>query len=387
MPALWDVDYRKFDSRALLTAGRKARVQHIGPFRMAVRSSRFGYPPRHFPRTWSMSLRSFAARVPSFVVSAVAIALVAVGVATPARAQSDFPKRAVSLVLPFPPGGIADTVARKLAERLAVSWNVPVVVENKAGAAGNIGAAGVAKSAPDGHTLLVTVTDGLVIAAASKAQVGYDPLKDLEPVALASLSSTVLVANAASPLRTFNDVVTYAKQNPGKLNFGTNGIGSSFHLNLEQIKAASGVDITHVPYKGGAQVVTDLVAGRLDLTIVTAFLAAPQIQAGKMRAIALASAQRSAMLPGVPTIAESSIPGFDSPLGMGVFAPAGTPPALIDRINNDVRKAMAAPEVRNSLAQTDTINTNLTAAEFKARFQREVATLAQLIAKSNLKFE
>lgn len=311
-----------------------------------------------------------------------------VAIAPRALAQeSRFPTRPVSLVLPFPPGGLADAVARRLADRLSALWKVPVVVNNKPGAGGNMGAAQVASAEPDGYTLLITVYDGLVITKAFGAKVGFDPTKDLVAVALPTLSSTVIVVHPSVPAKDFPGFIAHAKANPGKLNFGSNGIGSSYHLALEQLNAVAGTDIRHVPYKGSSQVMLDLLAGRLDATIVTAFLGMPHVNEGKVKPLAIGSAERSPLLPGIPTVAESGYPGYEASIGMGVFAPAALPASLVARLNADIRKVMQEPELRKQFLSEGTVVTNLSASEFADRFQKEVVKLQDLIARKNLKIE
>lgn len=301
--------------------------------------------------------------------------------------ESLYPARPVTLVLPFPPGGLADAVARRLADRLTTLWKVPVVVSNKPGAGGNLGASQVASAQADGYTLLITVYDGLVITKASGAKVGFDPTRDLVAVALPTLSSTVIVANPSVPAKDFRGFIAHAKANPGKLNFGSNGIGSSYHLALEQLNAMAGTDIGHVPYKGSSQVMLDLLAGRLDATIVTAFLGMPYVSDGRVKPLAIGSAERSALLPGIPTVAESGYPGYEASIGMGVFAPAALPQTLVARINADIRKVMQDPELAKQFLSEGTVVTDLSPAQFADRFQKEVVKLQDLIARKNIKME
>lgn len=313
--------------------------------------------------------------------------LVVVAAAQLVHAQSDFATRQVILINPYPPGGLADAVARQLSSRISVLWKQPVVVDTRPGATGNLGAAIVAKAAPDGYTMLFTIPEALGITKASGANVGFDPAGDLEPVALVALSSTVLIVNADSKLKTFKDFMDFAAKNPGKLNFGTQGQGSSFHLALEQLKEMSGTDIVHVPYKGAAAALTDLLAGRIDAMIATTTLAAPNVKAGKVRAIAITSGERLTQFDGVPTVAESGYAGFQYPVGLGVFVRAGTPKALVDRLNADIRKVMHEASFLEILAASATVTTDLTASEFRVRWEKEVTQVQRLIAKANIKFE
>jgi tripartite-type tricarboxylate transporter receptor subunit TctC len=308
--------------------------------------------------------------------------------ADPAAAQeAQFPTRPVTLILPFTPGGVADSVTRRMAERLTGLWKVPVLVENKPGAGGNLGAGFVAKAEPDGYTLLVTVFDGLVITKAFARKVGFDPSRDLVPVALPTRSTTVIVVNPSIPATDFRGLVAHAKAHPGKLNFGSNGMGSSYHLALEQLNALAEIDIGHVPYKGSSQVMVDLIAGRLDATIITAFLAMPYVKDGRVKSIAIGSGERSPLLPGIATVAESGYPGYEASLSMGVFAPGALPKPLIARINADIRKVMLEPELTKQFLSEGTVVTNLSAEQVTDRFQKDVRALQDLIVRKNLKID
>ena len=319
-------------------------------------------------------------------IIALAIAGLALAIAAPAFAQN-YPTRPVTLILSFPPGAVVDNVGRRLAASLSETWKVPVVPENKGGAGGNVAASILAKAPPDGYTLMLTVYDGLVIAKAGGIQLGFDPINDLAPVALVGLSTTTFLVNAKSPFKTFPEFIAHAKANPGKLNFGSNGMGGSYHLAIEQINAQAGTAIVHVPYKGGAPSLVDLLAGRVDAIFATTSLATPQVASGNVRIIALGSAKRSALYPGVPTIAEAGVNGFEVPLGLGVFAPAGTPAPLVARINADIRKALESPQMKERLIADGVEASQLTPEQFKARLTSEVAQMETLVKRLNLKFD
>ena len=304
-----------------------------------------------------------------------------------AQAQGDFPSRPVTIVLPYPPGGLADAASRRLAQRLSEVWKVSVVVDSKPGAAGLLGAGIVAKAPADGYTLLYTIPETLSITKAARTQPGFDPVNDFQPVALTALSSTVLTVPSDSPHKTFRDFIDFARRNPGKLNFGVQGTGSSFHLALEQLKALSGTDITAVPYKGAAPAMTDLLGGRLDGMIVSTSVTRPHVQAGKLRVIAMTSKDRVPQMPGVPTIAESGFAGYDAPVGLGVLVRAGTPRPIVDKLSADIRRVMHEPAMVEWLATVATVTSNMTSEEFRARIQREVQTYGQLMDKAGIKLE
>ena len=301
--------------------------------------------------------------------------------------QPAFPTRLVTLVNPYPPGGLADSTARQLSVRLSAMWKQPVVVDTRPGANGNVAASIVAKSAPDGYTLLFAIPEALAITKASGANAGFDPATDLTPVALVAQSSTVLIVGADSPFKTFKEFMDFAAANPGKLTFGSQGQGSQFHLALERLKLLSATDIVHVPYKGAAPALTDLMGGRIHTMIATTSLATPNVKAGKVRVLVVTSGSQLAQFPGVPTLAQAGFAGLSFPVGLGVFVRAGTPRTVIDQLNADVRKVMHEADLLDILAQSATSTTDLTASEFQARWSREAQELAQLIAKASIKFE
>jgi len=304
-----------------------------------------------------------------------------------ARAQDNYPAKAVTLILSFPPGAIVDNVGRKLAAALTALWKVPVVCDNRPGAGGNLAGGIVAKAPPDGYTLLLSQYDSMVIAKAGNASIGYDPLNDLVPVAQVGLSTTLFLVNANSPFKTFPEFIAYAKANPGKLNFGSNGHGGSYHLGIEQLNSIAKTSITHIPYKGGAPSMMDLLAGRVDAILASTSLAQPQLKAGKVRLLALGSARRSPLYPGVPTIAELGNPGYDTSLGLGVFAPQGTPAAVVQKLNRDINTALADSELRQQLAVEGVDPTNVSQAQFHARLTSDVNTTASLLKQLNIRLE
>lgn len=305
------------------------------------------------------------------------------------HAQERFPSRPVTLVVPWSPGAVVDNVGRRLAQRLGELWGQSVIVRNEAGGGGNLGAAGVSRAAGDGHTLLLTLHDGLIIAKAANMKIGFDPLADLAPVGLVGQSVTVLVVKKDSPFKTFDEMVRHAKANPGKLNFGGNGTGTSLHFALERLNAAAGTSIVHVPYRGGAPAMMDVLAGRVDMMIATVSLAKPHLDAGTIRPIAVGNLQRSELFPGIPTVAESGYPGFEVPtgVGLGLFAPASTPRPLVERLNADLRKVVAEPETGAWLRSVGVAPEQLTSAQYAARLKTEVATIDDLIRKFNIKLD
>lgn len=329
----------------------------------------------------------FRVRIRRVIKIALLATILAGPVPMAALAQADYPSRPVNIVLPYPPGGLADAASRRLAQRLTEIWKVSVVIDSRPGAAGLLGAGIVAKGPADGYTLLYTIPETLSITKAARSASGFDPVNDFQPVALVALSSTVLTVPADSAHRSIRDFVEFARRNPGKLNFGVQGTGSTFHLALEQLKAMSGTDITAVPYKGAAPAMTDLLAGRLDAMIVSTSVTLPHMQAGKLRVLAVTSKDRVAQLPGVPTVAESGYAGYDSPVALGVLVRAGTPRAIVDKLSTDIRRVMHEPAMTEWLGNVATVTSDMTPEDFRARIQREVQTYGQLIDKAGIKFE
>lgn len=302
-------------------------------------------------------------------------------------AQSTFPAKVVTLVLSFPPGAIVDNVGRKLAAKLTDIWKQPVICDNRPGAGGNLAGGLVAKMPPDGYSLLLSQYDSMVIAKAGNAPIGYDPLKDLVPVAQVGLSTSLFLVNAISPYRTFAEFIAYAKANPGKLNFGSNGNGGSYHLGIEQLNSIAGVKIVHIPYKGGAPSLLDLLGGNVDAILASNSLALPQLAAGKVRVLALGSARRSNLYPGVPTIAELGNPGYDVSLGLGIFAPRDTPAAIVTRINSDVNSALRDPTLRQQIIAEGVDATESTPDGFRTQLIANVGQTAILLKQLNIKLD
>ena len=257
----------------------------------------------------------------------------------PAALAQAFPAKAVKIVVPFPPGGGADTLARIMGPYLTRIWGQPVLVENKPGASGHIGADAVAQAPPDGYTLLM----------ASTAALSDRNVKNFAPVTLVSASAYVIVVNPNVKASTVKELVSEAKAEPGKLSFGSSGTGAASHLSAELFAAMAGIKLLHVPYKGTGQAVTDLLAGQIDLMFAPAQTAMPYVQAGKLKALAVTSAKRASTLPGLPTAAESGLPGYEALGWFGLLAPAATPRAIVDKVSADANAVLALPEVRERL--------------------------------------
>jgi tripartite-type tricarboxylate transporter receptor subunit TctC len=315
---------------------------------------------------------------------AFAIACVVAAVPFDAAAQS-YPAKPIRFVAPFPPGGSADTIGRLLAEALAKRLGQPVLVENRPGAGGNIGVDLVAKSPPDGYTIGIGAAGALVINQSLMGKLPYDPLKDLAPVSKLADIPIVLAAAAATPAASVGEVIAVAKAKPGVLSFASAGNGTAMHLSGELFKLMAGVDIVHIPYKGSGPATTDLVAGQVPLAFVDLASALPQIRAGRIRGLGVASGKRTITAPDLPTIAESGVPGYDAVGWFGVIAPAGTPREVVARLNAEIVRAMALAEVRERALAVGAEPSTTTPEEFAAFIAAEIPKWERVVKASGAK--
>lgn len=279
----------------------------------------------------------------------LAICLACAAATSTALAQT-YPSRPVRLIVPFPPGGAVDAYARSIQPALSENLGQPVIIENRAGASGMIGAELVAKAPADGHTLLVGNVATLAMNSAVYTKMPYDPLKDLTPIMHTVKVNYVLVVTPSVPVRTVAELVSYAKANPGKLSYGSSGSGSAQHMAAELFKAQTRSNITHVPYKGTGALVGDLVAGHIQMAFADQASMMPQVKAGKLRALAVGGSHRSPEYPDIPTVAEAArLPGYEAVAWQGIAGPAGLPPAIVSRLNEAFAKVQSIPEVRERL--------------------------------------
>ncbi|QHE84445.1 Bug family tripartite tricarboxylate transporter substrate binding protein [Hydrogenophaga sp. BPS33] len=301
-----------------------------------------------------------------------------------ANAQTAYPSRPITMVIGYPPGAIVDTVARQLGTTLTGILGQQVVPENKGGAAGAVGGGTIARAKPDGYTILFTAYTSLQIAAATDRSLNFDPVRDLLPVASVGRPTTLLLVNADFPAKNLDEFVAYVKSRPGKINFGTSGTGSPNHFALEHMNAAYGLKMTPVPYKGAAQMMQDMLGGQVQAIFSSSSLAAGQLQAGNVRALAIGSPDPSPLFPDLPLMAAHGAPGLNASGALGVFAPPGTPTAIVDQLNAAIGKALQDPSIAQKLAGEGLVIKRQTAAQFGKSYRDEAQQIADFIKKSDL---
>jgi tripartite-type tricarboxylate transporter receptor subunit TctC len=319
--------------------------------------------------------------------SLVALAVCAAFAAPAARAQA-YPSRPVKIVVPYAPGGPNDIVARLLAEKLTRLHGVTFLVDNRPGGGSNIGAEAVAKAPPDGYTLLIAATSHAInMTLFPKEQLKYDLVKDLRPVSLLMTGPLVLVTAPAFPAKNLQEFVAVAKSKPGQLSYGSSGIGASTHLGSEMFNRAAGISTIHVPYKGSGPALTDVMGGQTTYMLDTMISAMPFVTSGKLKALAVSGKARSPVLPGVPTIAEQGYPGFEAVAWIGLLAPAATPPDIVARLNADVKKVLAMPDIKGRLAAQGFVAEWREPDAFGAYMKNEVQKWGAIVKAANVKVE
>jgi tripartite-type tricarboxylate transporter receptor subunit TctC len=312
-----------------------------------------------------------------------AIALAAAGLVHATALAQPYPNKPIRIIVPFAAGGAVDLVARLVGARLADSLGQPVIVENRAGAGGNAGADVVAKSPPDGYVILQN-TNGQALSPALYRALPFDTVKDFIPVTQLVATSTVLVVNPKLPARSLQELIALAKARPGALNYGMTGVGNSLHLTMEMFKRAAGIDIQAIPYRGDALLNPALIAGEVDVAIVPIATVVPLIEGGQLRALAVNSARRSAVLPNVPTVSEDAIPGFEASGWQGYFVPVRTPRDVVALIQREAAKALAAPDLQARLRTMGNEPVGSTPEEFAAKFRDDMAKFAKVVKDAQI---
>lgn len=300
-----------------------------------------------------------------------------------AAAHADeYPSKPIRYVVSFAAGGTSDTISRVLAEKMSAKLGVPVVVENKPGAGGNIGSDFVAKAAPDGYTLLLGVVATHGINASLYKNLPFDPVKDFEPVTLIASTPSVVLVNPSVPVNSMAELIAYAKAHPGELNYGSSGNGSSHHLAGAMFNSMAGTEMRHIPYRGTSAAQVDLISGEIQVLFDTLPSAMPHVKAGKLKALAVTGKERDPSLPDLPTVAESGVPGYEVGSWYGLLVPAGTPPAIVNKLNTVVVDIIRTPEVNDKLLSLGATPVGSTPEEFAAHIRSELDKWAEVIKKS-----
>ncbi len=297
--------------------------------------------------------------------------------AAPCHAQSSYPARAVRIVVPSPPAGGTDIIARVLAQHFSNSMGQQFFVENKPGAGNMIGIESVARAAPDGYTLLF-VPSTLALNTVMYKKVSYDPVRDFAPITLAAVAPNVLVVNPKLPVQSVTELIALARERPGQLTYGTPGIGTSPHMAMELFKSLAGIDLQHIPYRGTAPAMTDVISGQVAAMFSNALTAKPQIDSGAIRALGVSSPKRSAAMPDVPAIAQAGVPGYEATQWYGLAAPAGTPPDVIARLHGEAVRALAAKDMKDKLASDGAEPVGTPPAEFALHIRTELEKWAKV---------
>ncbi len=304
-----------------------------------------------------------------------------------AQAQTVFPSKAVTIVVPFGPGGPTDLTARLVAEKLTARWGQPVIVDNKPGAGGNVGSALVAKAPPDGHTLVLGVTGSHAINPSLVPNMPYQPLRDFEPLTQATLFPNAIAVHPGVPVSNLRELIALARRQPGRLSYGSDGNGTASHLGMELIKADAGVFMTHIPYRGGAAMLTDLAGRQIDAGLTGLPAALPLAKAGRIRILAVTTAERVPAAPEIPTVAEQGFRGYVAAPWAGFFAPRGTPPAVLARLSDDLIWALQQPDVRQRMAEGGSTIVASRPEEFRRFLQAEIERWARAVKLSGAKLD
>jgi tripartite-type tricarboxylate transporter receptor subunit TctC len=315
----------------------------------------------------------------------IVLAAFLVAASTPSLAE--YPDHTIQIVVPYTPGGTVDLLARVLGPRLTAAWGQPVVILNRPGAGGSVGAEVVAKSAPDGYTLFISTNSPLTTNLALYPSLGYEPLRDFEPIILGGENSLVLAANPKLPVKTVKDLIALAKSKPGELNAGTSGNGSTAHLSLATFNKQAGVSITHVPYRGGVPSLTAAIAGEVQLVFSDILPVVPQIRDNRLNALGLTALRRASIAPDIPTLAESGLPGFSVTAWVAVVAPKGTPNEVVQKLNLEIGRALKEPEFARQISTMGIDPLGSTPGEFAAFLRTEIPRWRQIVQDAEVKVE
>ena len=313
------------------------------------------------------------------------LALVALCAAAAGACAQAYPSKPIRMVVGFPPGGGNDIIARMIGAKMQETWGQPVLIDNKPGANSIIAAEYVAKSAPDGYTLLVNATGGMSVNPVLYTKLPYDPLKDFVPISMVGIFPLVLVVHPSVPAKSVQELVAYARANPGKLDYSAGS--TAFQVATEMLKQMTGTDIRHIPYKGSAAAIAAVIAGDVQMTIVDTPPLVAQIKAGKVKALGVTAAKRAASLPELPTVAESGVPGYEMVLWIGVFAPAGAPREIVSKLNAEIVRIVRLPDIRAELAGMGVDPVGNTSEQMAEWIRREIARFGPVVKAANIQAE
>ncbi|HZZ92888.1 MAG TPA: tripartite tricarboxylate transporter substrate binding protein [Usitatibacter sp.] len=315
-----------------------------------------------------------------------ALAAACLSFAPAAFAQDRYPSRQVTLVVPYPPGGSNDVFARELAKRLSDAWKVPVIIDNRPGAGGAIGAAYVTRARPDGYTLML-LSSSFTTNAAIEKNLPFDPVKGFTDIGMVAKGPMILTVRNTLPVKSFAEFLAYARAHPGQLNFASSGVGSTNHFATELLEEAADIRMTHVPYKGMAPAVTDVMAGHVDVLIASAPSIYPQVKGDRVRALGVTSAAPSPVIPGLPALAREGVPGYSFELWWGVMAPAGLPEDVVRKVNQDINAILATEDMQRIIQREGALPAPMTSAEFARTVASEIATWRRVAERANIHAE
>ena len=305
----------------------------------------------------------------------------------PVQAATAFPNKPIRIIVAYTPAGTTDILARAIGQKMSETWGQPVIIDNRAGAAGNIGTEVAARATPDGHTLLMGTAGTHGINVSLYRKLSWHPVNDFAPVSLSAMVPNIMVVNNALPVKNVREFVAYAKANPGKLSYGSPGNGSTAHLSMELFKSMTGSTIVHIPYKGSAGVLTDIMGGQIAVTIDNMPPYIPQVKAGKIRALAVSTGKRSSAMPDLPTIAEAGVPGYEAGAWFGLLAPAGTPKPIVAQLSAESARIIKLPDVSKRVSELGADPVGSTPEQFAELIKTEIAKWAKVIKDANVELQ
>ncbi len=321
------------------------------------------------------------------ILRLISAACVSLAVISSAAAAADYPTKPIRIIVAYTPAGATDILARAIGQKMTESWGQPVIVENRPGAAGNIGTELAAKATPDGYTIIMGTAGTHGINPNLYRNLGWHPIRSFEPISLVAMVPNILVVNNSLPVKTVKELIAYAKANPGKLNYGSPGVGSTAHLSMELFKSMTGTDLNHIPYKGSAGVMADVMGGQIAVTIDNIPPYLPQVRAGKLRALAVSPAKRSPAAPDLPTIAEAGVPGYDSGAWFGLLAPAHTPKFIVNKLSVETARILKLPDVAERLSALGAEPVGSTPEQFAALIKSENIKWAKVIKDAHVELQ